>query len=176
MRLKLLIACALWTSVSGFLTTSIRSYTYTSTVSESIVESPTALEATPLDKPAKAAVDGVALITFAAIGKSSHAPDGSIDVAATLAVAAPFLLSWFATSPLTTVYEEVSGLSSVALQTARGWIVAIPLGIALRGFLKGYVPPTSFIVVTMVATLVILALARVVFTLVEEKLASTDTK
>jgi hypothetical protein len=140
-----------------------------------------------------AAVDGLALLAFAAIGKSSHAADGSVDVAATVAVAAPFLLSWFATSPWTKVYDERDGgngtvggeetvpttttglIVDVIIQTARGWIVAVPTGIVLRGLLKGYVPPTSFIVVTMVATLVILTLARVAYALTEQKLLSSST-
>jgi Protein of unknown function (DUF3054) len=135
-----------------------------------------------------AAVDGVALIAFAAIGQSSHAADeiGSVDVAATLAVAAPFLLSWFVTSPFTKVYEKSSGgddesllseqevsVNDVVVQTVRGWIVAVPIGIALRGIIKGYVPPTPFIVVTMVATLIILCLARLVYSLAEQKLLAT---
>jgi hypothetical protein len=149
--------------------------------------------ATPADRPVLAAVDGLALLAFAAIGKSSHAADGSVDVAATVAVAAPFLLSWFATSPWTKVYDERDGgngtvggeetvpttttglIVDVIIQTARGWIVAVPTGIVLRGLLKGYVPPTSFIVVTMVATLVILTLARVAYALTEQKLLSSST-
>lgn len=148
--------------------------------------------ATPGDRPVLAAVDGFALLAFAAIGKSSHAADGSVDAAATVAVAAPFLLSWFATSPWTKVYDERDGgdgtvmgeetvptttslIVDVVIQTARGWIVAVPVGIVLRGLLKGYVPPTSFIVVTMVATLVILSLARVAHALAEQKLQSSST-
>jgi Protein of unknown function (DUF3054) len=151
--------------------------------------STTRLQASPVDRPVLAVVDGVALIAFAAIGQSSHAADeisSSVDVTATLAVAAPFLLSWFATSPFTKVYEKSSGgddgsllseqevsVNDVVLQTVRGWIVAVPIGIALRGIIKGYVPPTPFIVVTMVATLVILCLARVVYSLAEQKLLTT---
>jgi hypothetical protein len=148
--------------------------------------------ATPVDRPVLAAVDGFALLAFAAIGESSHAADGSVDAAATVAVAAPFLLSWFATSPWTKVYDERDGdngtvvgeetvptttglIVDVVIQTARGWIVAVPAGIVLRGLLKGYVPPTSFIVVTMIATLVILSLARVAYALAEQKLLSSST-
>ena len=54
------------------------------------------------------------------------------------------------------------------LKTAKGWIVAIPIGIALRGVIKGYVPPVSFAVVTMIATLVIVGGARVLFAFAED--------
>jgi Protein of unknown function (DUF3054) len=128
---------------------------------------------TPLDRPVLATVDSIALVAFAAIGKSSHAPDGSVDFGATLAVAAPFLVSWWVTSPWTNVYgpKATPKLSEVILQTAQGWIVAVPLGIVLRGIVKGYVPPTPFVIVTMASTLIILGLARVAYALVEQKLS-----
>ena len=50
----------------------------------------------------------------------------------------------------------------------KGWAVAVPLGIALRGAIKGYVPPTPFIIVTLISTLVILVGVRVLFAVVED--------
>ena len=47
-------------------------------------------------------------------------------------------------------------------------MVAIPLGIVLRGVIKGYVPPVPFMVVTLISTLVILAGVRVVFSVAED--------
>jgi len=134
----------------------------------------------PLDRPVLAALDAAALTTFAAVGKASHnTADGSLDVVAVAITAAPFLLAWFATSPLTGVYnkqQDTAGRSTtnVALAslgtTARGWAVAVPLGCLLRGILKGYPPPLPFVLVTLVATFVILGATRAVYAVVEEKL------
>lgn len=133
--------------------------------------------ATPLDRPLLAAVDAVALMGFAVVGKASHSTtDGSLDVLAVLFTSLPFLLAWFATSPLTGVYQpttpQTADSSNLAVTTVRqvapGWAVAIPLGCVLRGLVKGYVPPTSFVIVTMIATLIILTLARLAFAIVED--------
>ena len=135
---------------------------------------------TPLDKPVLAALDFVSLMTFAAIGKASHAADGSLDIGAVLTTAFPFLLSWFATSPITGVYsdntfsgEREEGSNEyldAALGTLKGWAVAVPLGIAGRGLIKGYIPPLPFVVVTLISTLVILTIVRLLYTAVEGKL------
>ena len=128
---------------------------------------------TPADRPVLAAVDVVGLIIFALIGKSSHSADGSIDLAGVLSTALPFVSSWLATSPLTGVYSpdqrgsDTSMVTSTAIKVAKGWAVAVPLGIVMRGVLKGYVPPVPFIIVTMISTLVILAGIRIVFNVLE---------
>mmetsp|Transcript_24094 Transcript_24094/g.45808 ORF Transcript_24094/g.45808 Transcript_24094/m.45808 type:complete len:196 (-) Transcript_24094:180-767(-) len=127
----------------------------------------------PLDRPLLALVDAVALTGFAAVGKASHSgPNGAIELSAVLQTAFPFLLSWFVTSPLTGVYKETERSENLALATVKqlllGWAVAIPLGCVLRGLIKGYIPPTSFIVVTLIATLVILTVSRVAFAIAED--------
>ena len=127
----------------------------------------------PLDRPLLALVDTVALTGFAAIGKASHSgPNGAIELSAVLQTAFPFLLSWFVTSPFTGLYRETERNDNLPLATVKqlvfGWVVAVPLGCAFRGVIKGYVPPTSFIVVTLIATLVILTIARLLFAIAEE--------
>ena len=127
---------------------------------------------TPLDRPVLAAVDVAALLGFAAVGKASHSADGSLDIGAVASVAFPFVTSWLLTSPLTGVYSDDAKDGNVVsesfLKAAKGWIVAIPIGIAMRGVIKGYVPPVSFAVVTMIATLVIVGGARVLFAFAED--------
>jgi len=122
--------------------------------------------------PILAALDVVALVGFAAVGKASHAPDGSIDLGAVLVTAFPFVTAWLATSPLTGIYQPLdSSPSSTTIdvarealfQTAKGWAIAVPLGCALRGVIKGYVPPAPFVIVTLIATLVILSVVRVAY-------------
>jgi hypothetical protein len=129
--------------------------------------------ATPLDRPLLALVDAAALTAFAAVGKASHTgPGGSMELGAVLQTALPFYAAWFSTSPLTGVYQATSRQRSLALatlqQVAVGWVVAIPLGCVFRGLIKGYVPPLPFVIVTLVATLVMLSVARIAFAVVED--------
>lgn len=126
----------------------------------------------PFRDPALATLDVVCLMAFAAIGKASHAPDGSMDPSAVLMTAFPFVTAWLATSPLTGVYSELPDAKrdnkamvakQAMVQTAKGWALAVPLGCALRGVIKGYVPPMPFVIVTLVTTLVILGTVRVLY-------------
>jgi len=131
----------------------------------------------PQDKPILAILDFCSLAAFAAIGKASHAADGSIDIGAVLITALPFLVSWFATSPFTGVYadtptKENDGIFDVTKVVAKGWIVAVPLGCVGRGLIKGYVPPLPFVIVTMIATLVILTAVRLIYSFIGNKIAS----
>jgi Protein of unknown function (DUF3054) len=120
-------------------------------------------------------VDIAMLFIFAATGRASHVDGSSLDIVATLYTAAPFIVAWFLTAPWTGVYQEnpdtaTASYQDVAMaaatQTLRGWVVAMPLGCVLRGVVKGYVPPLPFVIVTLVATLVLLSAARVVYAVV----------
>lgn len=129
---------------------------------------------TPFNRPLLAVIDTIALIIFAAIGKSSHTTTGDIDILAVLLTAFPFVTSWLLTSPITNVYspDDTSDTSNILLSTAKkvvkGWGVAIPLGVILRGAIKGYAPPVPFVIVTLISTFVILVLGRVLFAIVED--------
>jgi hypothetical protein len=150
---------------------------------------------TPSDRPILAAVDAFGLVLFAAIGKSSHGGGGGggwgggIDdvtggsslgllldnpVVGVLSTALPFVAAWMTTSPFTGVYspdDESSDedvLSNAARKVGGGWIVAVPLGIALRGVAGGYAPPVSFAIVTMISTFVILAGLRILYLVAED--------
>eukprot|EP00536_Pseudo-nitzschia_multiseries_P001061 jgi/Psemu1/300497/fgenesh1_kg.13_\ len=125
----------------------------------------------PLDRPVLSAIDAASLLVFAGIGKASHsAVDGSLDPLAVLATAFPFLVSWFLVAPLVGSYkpDATKDVPSAAAQSARAWIIAVPLGCVLRGLIKGYVPPLPFVIVTMIATLVILGAGRVGYTVLSE--------
>lgn len=132
---------------------------------------------TPLDRPLLAAIDFAALILFAGLGKASHSADGTLDIQGVMTTAFPFLLSWFATSPFTGIYADNnigSGIVDAGKVAAKGWIVAIPLGCALRGVIRGYVPPTSFVIVTLIVTLIILGGSRMIFSVVTDKLSGSE--
>ncbi len=130
---------------------------------------------TPLDKPILATTDFLSLVVFAGVGKASHSgPDGALDLGAVCVTAFPFLLAWFATSPFTGVYQDRNdddGIIDAAKVAAKGWIVAVPLGCALRGVIKGYVPPAPFVIVTMIVTLVLLGGTRMLYSVVEDKIS-----
>lgn len=120
----------------------------------------------PLDRPVLAALDFLAILVFAFVETASHATTS--DLLAVAAVAAPFWISWFTITPFLGLYSENATADKVGalLTTAKGWIVAIPVGCVLRGVLKGYVPPVPFIIVTMIATLVMLGVVRVAYSTV----------
>ena len=151
---------------------------------------------TPADRPILATVDTMSLLLFAAIGKSSHSSDsdvGGIDennIVGILYTALPFVVAWLTTSPLTGIYSpdtnqqirlvnnndddnnnnnnNNSVLVTTATSIGKGWAVAIPLGIGLRGTMKGYVPPMPFVIVTLIATFVILVGMRILYTVLED--------
>lgn len=77
--------------------------------------------------------DAFMIFIFAYIGRSFHGFK-AIDFGL-LKTAAPFLASWFLTSPLLGCYTRAATANlSKALQSfARSWAIAIPMGIALRG-------------------------------------------
>ena len=155
-----------------------------SDVTEKDEMAPVPTISSPFDRPLLMALDVASFTAFAAVGKASHAPDGSIDAAAVAVTAAPFVVAWLGTSPWTGVYRSLgvsvvnkqndNNLRQVAVaaigQTIQGWVWAVPLGCALRGVIKGYVPPVPFVVVTLVATLVILGATRTLYALAEESM------
>lgn len=120
---------------------------------------------TPFEKPPLALLDFVSIFIFAAVGKASHNSDGSLDILAILTTAFPFLFAWYATSPFTSVYGNNAEGSIVQASklAAKGWLIAIPLGICFRGILKGYVPPLPFVIVTLITTLIILTGTRILY-------------
>mmetsp|Transcript_17691 Transcript_17691/g.44535 ORF Transcript_17691/g.44535 Transcript_17691/m.44535 type:complete len:258 (-) Transcript_17691:567-1340(-) len=107
--------------------------------------------------------DAAALLLFAALGRANHGEGVTPD---TLGTALPFLLGWFATAPLLGGYSKQAqgaDMGAAAAAAAKVWVVATPLALAIRGLSKGYVPPTPFIIVSMVATCVLLVGWRTAF-------------
>jgi len=130
------------------------------------------------NRPLLALSDFLSIMLFASIGKASHSTTGSLDLISVAITAFPFLLAWFTISPLVGSYDKESTLLSqddpsplrfagVIGNTIKGWSLAIPVGCLLRGFIKGYIPPTPFVVVTLVSTAVILGGSRVLYSILE---------
>jgi hypothetical protein len=62
---------------------------------------------------------------------------------------------WFATAPVTGAFgKNAQGgyVQPAAIVAARAWVVATPVSLVLRGLLKGYAPPTPFIMVSFAVT------------------------
>ena len=103
-----------------------------------------------------AAGDLVALLAFAAAGRANHGE--GIDVE-TFVTALPFIVGWFGTAPFLGGFvtpAQGGDVRAAATAAAKCWAVATPLGLVFRGLSKGYVPPTPFIIVSMVSTGVLL--------------------
>jgi hypothetical protein len=129
------------------------------------------IPSTPLDRPLLALMDLILLLVFASIGKASHSDiDGSIDLIAVAKTAGPFVCSWFVVTPFLGCFTPMAtgDLKGAALTTTKGWIVAIPLGCVIRGIFKGYVPPLPFVIVTLIATWVLLVGGRAIYTALSE--------
>jgi hypothetical protein len=108
--------------------------------------------------------DAAVIMLFAAIGRGSHAElDGLYGVIST---SWPFLGAWYVMAPIANCYgSEAVGTDPKAAATAatRGWVLATPVALILRGVAKGAVPPLPFVVVASVATGVLLIGWRTAF-------------
>ncbi|MEW5304544.1 MAG: hypothetical protein WDW36_007149 [Sanguina aurantia] len=115
-----------------------------------------------------AAGDVAALMAFAAVGRINHG--GVLDIE-TLLTALPFIAGWFTIAPFLGAFtlEAMSTPKAAATAAAKCWAVATPLGLVIRGAAKGYVPPTPFIVVSFVATFVVLVGWRTAFAAVAKQ-------
>ena len=118
-----------------------------------------------IDRPLLAFGDTIALWIFAAIGRASHAENG--DIFGTLYTALPFILGWFALSPLLGSYSmkatATRSIPYTATKLLPGWAIGTFGGLLLRGLSKGAAPPTPFIIVTCIATFSLLLLWRFLY-------------
>lgn len=137
--------------------------------------SSSSIPSSPLDRPVLAILDTIMLLVFAAVGKASHSSVdgyGLLDVLLAVAqTAAPFLLSWFLVAPLLGGYTPMATSADwkqSTIATTKAWIVAVPLGCLLRGIVKGYMPPLPFVIVTLIATFVLLVGGRLLYTTAAE--------
>ncbi|CAN1156652.1 hypothetical protein LINPERPRIM_LOCUS20325 [Linum perenne] len=102
--------------------------------------------------------DVVSLLIFSAIGRLSHGfPVLEVD---TLRTADPFVAGWFLGAYFLGGYGEdgrgMNGMSKAIVAAAKSWAVGIPLGIVIRAATSGHVPASTFVLVTMGSTGVLL--------------------
>ncbi|GLC36887.1 hypothetical protein PLESTB_000181900 [Pleodorina starrii] len=103
-----------------------------------------------------AAGDLAALMIFTASGRVQHGEPLNAD---TITTALPFVLGWLATAPLLGGFSadaRKKGVPTAALTAAKCVAVGIPAGVALRGLIRGYMPPTSFILIGLAVNGVLL--------------------
>ncbi|KAL6012892.1 hypothetical protein ACLOJK_003381 [Asimina triloba] len=102
--------------------------------------------------------DFVALLVFAAIGRFSHGFP-LLDVE-TLHTADPFIAGWFLSAYFLGGYGDdgkgMNGRSKAIFAAAKSWAVGIPVGLIIRAVTSGRIPPSTFILVTMGTTGVLL--------------------
>ncbi len=97
--------------------------------------------------------DVAAIGAFVALGLESH---GLLDnwQLNLVRVSAPFVIGWFAVSPLTRVYSAttLAGARPLMARSALNWLAGITLGLALRGlvFREDVVP--TFALITLLFT------------------------
>ncbi len=126
--------------------------------------------------------DLAALMIFAAAGRANHGEGGGLEI---LSTALPFVVGWFGAAALLDGFgpdARKKGVPAAAATAAKCWVsragrtarsggartrlserqpprlqaVGIPVGLVLRGLLRGYVPPTPFIAVALGVNAVLL--------------------
>ncbi|MCS6842227.1 MAG: DUF3054 domain-containing protein [Roseiflexus sp.] len=113
--------------------------------------------------------DALALLVFAAIGRASHGEDAGLTALAQVTeTAAPFIIGWFAVAPLIGAYRaDITGAPQRMLaRTTLTWLVAWPVSLGLRAFIRQTTIPLSFALVTFIAVLTIMTLWRSAFALI----------
>lgn len=106
-----------------------------------------------------AAGDALAFMLFAAIGRASHGEASGLDALLMVAeTAAPFALGWFVIAPFVGAYRaEIGGQPRPMLKrTALAWLIAWPIGLALRALIRSSGIPLTFAIITLVTVLIIL--------------------
>lgn len=105
-----------------------------------------------ISRPALAFGDIASLTGFAIGGRLAHSE--GINPLELFLTAAPFIFSWLFISPLLGAYsrDATSSRSNIPVKLLPAWGASIPVALVIRGLIKGYVPPTSFIFISLTVT------------------------
>lgn len=108
--------------------------------------------------------DMLAIFTFAAVGRGNHGEN--LGIWPIIETAAPFFIAWTILSSFLGAYTR-NATSKQGLQAVLGiipaWMVSIPSALVIRGYIKDYIPPTPFIIASMIATFVLISLWRCLY-------------
>ena len=116
--------------------------------------------------PLLVAGDALAFLVFSATGRASHGEAAGFAAALQVAeTAAPFIVGWLLVAPLAGAYrpDVVVSPRAMAARTALAWLIACPVGLALRALLRQTGIPLSFAITTFLFNLAILLAWRLVY-------------
>lgn len=116
--------------------------------------------------------DIIAFLVFASIGRSSHNESaGAAEILHVAETAAPFIIGWFIVALFAGTYRAnvVQNWKPMLTHTALAWLIAWPIGLALRAIIRQSGIPLSFALVTLGAALLILLIWRTLFATVLAK-------
>src|SRR5436853_5650399 len=103
--------------------------------------------------------DALAFLAFAAVGRASHSEAAGLDAILQVAgTAAPFALGWFVVAPLAGAFKaELAGNPRKMLRrTALAWLIAWPIGQALRALVRQSGIPLTFAIITLLTNMLLL--------------------
>lgn len=104
-------------------------------------------------------------LLFAYVGKSSHQME--ITWLGLIETAAPFILGWFVVGYFTGIFKPsaYASFGQAIIKTALTWLVAGPVGLALRAiiFQEGF--DLTFAIVTMISIAIFMMVWRTIYTL-----------
>lgn len=121
--------------------------------------------------------DTAALLLFAAIGRRNHGE--GLQLWQTVNTALPFLVGWAVAASLTGAYSSKSstqGVGSAAVAASKAWILGVPIALVLRSVQRGYLPDKSFVIVSFVATGILLIGWRSALAAVSKKSTSSQSR
>lgn len=75
------------------------------------------------------------------------------------------MLSWLVISPFLGAYSRAAtrSLTGIPAGIVIPWGISVSTALVIRGLVKGAVPPTPFIVVSLVSTLLLLSMGRFLY-------------
>jgi hypothetical protein len=114
--------------------------------------------------------DCIVFLVFAIIGILNHKKELSPINLANDAI--PLVLGWFLVAPLIGAFsrKKTAEPRKMALYTVLAWLPSLVLGMTFRGIAVDHqVPPTTFVVVTLITNTVFLLIWRVPFAFLTRK-------
>jgi hypothetical protein len=116
--------------------------------------------------------DIIAFLVFAAIGRNSHNEfAGAAELLAIVKTASPFIMGWFVVAIFVGTYrpDVVNKLKPMLMYSVLGWLIAWPIGLALRALMLWKGIPLSFALVTLGSMMLIMLIWRTLFATVLAK-------
>ena len=113
--------------------------------------------------------DTLMFLIFAVVGRTFHTMQNS--AMGVLGVAFPFLAGWLLAGAITHAYgaRATSSPARAARNALVTWVLAVPLGLAIRALILGRPSQSAFVTVVVIYTLVALVGWRVLYSLIASR-------